>query len=378
MVVVNFYTKDCSSCDDLAPTYEALGEIVTDTAMSLVDTVHHIDFSEEEYEREVNAMAPVLITKLDCDDYPNICNEQNIRVYPSMRIYFDGVTEGEYQGHRTVMELVNWITQMEAKFKNPHELKMQRVIECEQYPFFDIIYFVLCDVTTHCFTFELNAVANERVIRSKEEEEWNYEISSRRAPMNVTQHVGCQISGTLYVDRAPGKFVIHSNSYGHSIASHMTNLSHVVNHFSFGSSQDQKYASDSSIKSSHRLQTSLHPLDERMYITTELHQAYHHHLQVITTEIEEVRRWTNENIARVYRIKATSHLSSYRHFIVPEAQFSYDMSPIAISYVTISKTWYGSLTCMFAIIGGTFTVIGLMDSGVSSVVPGKKSALYSY
>ena len=131
MVVVNFYSGDCSSCDDLAPTYEALGEIVTDTAMSLVDSLHHIEFSEEEYERKVNEMAPVLITKLDCSDYPNICNEQKVRAYPSMRIYFDGVAEGEYQGHRTVMELVSWITQMEAKFRKPHELKMQKVIECE-------------------------------------------------------------------------------------------------------------------------------------------------------------------------------------------------------------------------------------------------------
>ena len=226
----------------------------------------------------------------------------------------------------------------------------------------------------------MNAVANERVIRTKEEEDWNHEISIRRAPLNITQHAGCQISGTLDVDRAPGKFVIHSNSYGHSIAPHMTNLSHIINHFSFGSIQDQKFASDSLIKSSPRLQTSLHPLDEHTFITSELHQAHHHHLQVVTTEIEKnmVHKFqlTKEMIARVYRIKATSHLSSYRHFIVPEAQFSYDMSPIAISYATISKTWYEYITCLLAIIGGTFTVIGLMDSGISSVIPGKKSVLY--
>ena len=90
MVLVNFYTTDCPSCDDLGPTYEALGEIVTDTAMSLVDDRNELDYSEEEYENRVNEVAPVLVTKLDCNEYPDVCDKQSVKVYPSIRIYFDG------------------------------------------------------------------------------------------------------------------------------------------------------------------------------------------------------------------------------------------------------------------------------------------------
>lgn len=130
-VLVYFYAKDCQSCDDLNPTIEALGEIVTDTAMTIVDELSEDEYSEEEYEKQVNEMAPVLITKLDCDDYPDICTEENVKVYPSIHLYFDGVSRSVYQGHRTVMEIVHWLSEMEAQFLQPYERKMHSVVECK-------------------------------------------------------------------------------------------------------------------------------------------------------------------------------------------------------------------------------------------------------
>jgi hypothetical protein len=219
-------------------------------------------------------------------------------------------------------------------------------------------------------------------VRNEEEQDWNDSVSNRRAPsltslLNTTQHPGCQISGSLMVDEAPGKFVIHSKSYGHSIATHMTNLSHVVHHFSFGDPKDQEYVANSWSNSPPKLQKSLHPLDGHGYVTNELHQAYHHHLQVVTTEIDEstIKKWARASIARVYRTKAMSHLSSYHQYIVPEAIFSYDLSPITISYMQISRSWYDYLTGVLAIIGGTFTVIGMMDSGMSSLLSRRKKSV---
>lgn len=131
MVFVNFYTNDCSNCDDVAPTFEALGEIVTDTGMSLVDKHTQNKYSDDEYEQAVNEWAPVLVTKLNCDDYPSICYEQKVKVYPTMRVYIDGKEQGDYLGHRTVMELVHWLRIVEAKHRNPEELRMQAVLECK-------------------------------------------------------------------------------------------------------------------------------------------------------------------------------------------------------------------------------------------------------
>lgn len=87
-------------------------------------------YTDEEYETAVNNMAPVLVTKLNCSLNPSICNGQGIRVYPTMRAFVDGEAKGDYNGHRTVMELVRWLSHVEAENREPGELKMQRIIEC--------------------------------------------------------------------------------------------------------------------------------------------------------------------------------------------------------------------------------------------------------
>ena len=131
---VNFYTDDCKHCRSLAPTWEALGEIITDTSMNIVDehmSENGLDkYSDKEYESAVNNMAPVLVTKVNCSLYPSICNEQSIRVYPTMRLFVDGEAKGEYNGHRTVMELVAWVSHIESENREPGQLKMPKVAEC--------------------------------------------------------------------------------------------------------------------------------------------------------------------------------------------------------------------------------------------------------
>lgn len=143
---VLFYVNDCINCDNVMPTWEALGEVVTDTSMHMLEEhmdetdVGHLDYSDDEYETAVNHMAPVLVTKLNCSLNPGVCDEQGIRIYPTMRVYVDGEAKGDYNGHRTVMELVHWLRHIEAENREPGELKMHNVMTRE-------IICVLCQVT---------------------------------------------------------------------------------------------------------------------------------------------------------------------------------------------------------------------------------------
>ena len=50
-------------------------------------------------------------------------------MYPTMRVFVDGEAKGDYNGHRTVMELVHWLSHIEAEHREPGELKMQTVLE---------------------------------------------------------------------------------------------------------------------------------------------------------------------------------------------------------------------------------------------------------
>merc|ERR1712154_668995 len=48
------------------------------------------------------------------------------------------------------------------------------------------------------------------------------------------EHPSCQVSGFLMVNRVPGNFHIEAKSKNHNLNAAMTNLTHVVNHLSFG------------------------------------------------------------------------------------------------------------------------------------------------
>jgi thiol-disulfide isomerase/thioredoxin len=342
---VKFYTPNCPNCDDFAPTWETLGEIVTDTSMHMVDEFmeekgmdnHH--YSDEDYEQAVNVMAPVLVTRIDCVAHHDICIEQQIRAYPTMRLFIDGKAAGDYDGHRTVMELVHWLGSMEAEHREPGQLKMHKVLKR----------------------------ASERTVRSEEERIWNNALMNHRAPSplwNTTRHPGCQLVGHITVDTAPGKFLIQARSYGKDFAAHMTNVSHIVHHFSFGDVEAQN-GGWKGIPST--FVQSLHPLDGNVYVTSGLHQAYHHYMRVVTTEFGDAHliKWSRDKMRRAYRILSNTQLSTYRTSIVPEAKFEYDLSPIAVSYLEVSRNWYDYSTGLLAIIGGTFTIIGMIESSIS-------------
>ena len=73
-----------------------------------------------------------------------------------------------------------------------------------------------------------------------------------------------------------------------------------------------------------------------------------------------------------YQMLAQSQLSHYEEDVVPEAKFIYDLSPVAISFREKTRKWYDYLTSVMAIIGGSFTVVGMMESTVYSISSKKR------
>jgi len=74
-----------------------------------------------------------------------------------------------------------------------------------------------------------------------------------------------------------------------------------------------------------------------------------------------------------YQILSSSQLSYYRNDIVPEAKFSFDPSPIAVHHrIAPKKHWYDYLTSVMAIVGGTFTVIGMLENSINAAMSKKR------
>lgn len=120
---VDFYASWCSHCRDLAPTWETLAEVMTDSAIEKVDNhmdEHNHDYNDEEYEEAVKLALPVVVGKIDCVMHGELCQKQNIRGYPTLRLFVDGEFKSDYRGHRTVIEMTNWLAGMEEAHKKDH------------------------------------------------------------------------------------------------------------------------------------------------------------------------------------------------------------------------------------------------------------------
>ena len=163
------------------------------------------------------------------------------------------------------------------------------------------------------------------------------------------------------------------------------------------------------------VKTKIYPMDGNVYTTHELHEAYHHYLKVVTTKVDGLTMGKRQ--LKAYQILPSSQLAYYRSDMVPEvrypsieiaypertslfsfcvwkhncfsflstkltlcrlfisfrhfsfqAKFAYDLSPIAVSYRRSSRHWYDYATQLLAIIGGVFTVVGMVESSIEATV----------
>ena len=57
---------------------------------------------------------------------------------------------------------------------------------------------------------------------------------------------------------------------------------------------------------------------------------------------------------------------------MPQARFSYDLSPMSVNIVRKGKHFYEFITSMCALIGGTFTVVGLLSAFLNMIFKPKK------
>lgn len=360
-VFVDFFANWCSHCRDLAPTWETLAEVMYEVAETRVDNhmeKHQIrEYSDEEYTAAVAVELPILIGKVDCVHHQALCMEYNIRAYPTLKFFVDGGEKGDYRGHRTVVELAHFIESMEKEHKGKDTVK----------------------------STEAKDVATERTIKTDAHEAYARALSAGRHKITHAwadeDHPACQISGFLLVDRAPGNFHIQAQSKGHDLAAHMTNVSHIINHLSFGKPFSKYFIKEGLKNTPDGFLETTRPFDGNVYVTHNDHEAHHHYLKVITTDFDDAKaKKANKKKAfyrapepnRAYQILQSSQLSLYQADIVPEAKFTYDLSPIAVSYSKTSRAWYDYFTSLMAIIGGTFTVVGMMESGIHSISSKKR------
>jgi len=172
------------------------------------------------------------------------------------------------------------------------------------------------------------------------------------APMGAD---GCIIQGSLLVNRVPGNFHISAHSNSHSLHMPAINLSHVVHHLSFGRAltlpEFQSLPKE--------VAAAWNPLHGTAFVARTQNVTIEHYLKVVHTTFE--RQPSPATHINTYQYTINSH--QYEdHSAYPALVFSYELAPVEVIVRLEQESFASFLTQICAIVGGVFTVTGLVDS----------------
>lgn len=335
-VFVDFFASWCSHCQALAPTWEVFAKIMNDATNEVNPEDTEDGYKKNELREAEQLDASVLIAKVDCVKHHTLCQANSIMAYPTLRLFVKGKAFQNYRGHRMVTDFIQFLNYAETYLGEKGVLDMSEINEAVGKHM---------DVTLEDRHW---AEALERARHHHHKPEWNPDL-----------HPGCQISGSIVVGRVPGNFYIQAYSPHHDLSPAMTNLSHEIHHLEFSPGRDSQRITGRDVLPKD-ITLSRHPMDGNVYVTRNLHEAYHHYVKLITTN------------DRFFQVLQSTQLASYEAEEVPEAKFIIDLSPIAVRYKKESRHWYDYFTSVMAIVGGTFTVVGFLNAGIHRVATAKK------
>lgn len=202
--------------------------------------------------------------------------------------------------------------------------------------------------------------------------DWMEHMTNEHQHVQSRQHTeeGCLVLGSVWVNRVPGKFIITAKSRGHDFDPKATNLSHIVHHFSFGSDLPKhifRHLPED-------VRRNINPMDGKLFVNTDEHTTHEHYVKVVSTHYRVGKSSIlNRGDSMGYQMATSNH--RYKSDpSVPEAKFSFDLSPTAVVIIQGGKRWYEFVTSLCAIIGGIFTVVSLFDGAVYSISKKVKGA----
>jgi len=281
----------------------------------------------ERYDPEMDGR--IILGKVDCTEEADLCRRHHIQGYPSIRIFRKGSDlrddhgqhdHESYHGDRDTDTLVKTMENLVA----PIPLESQRL-----------------------------ALEN------------NQDDAKRPAPLVG----GCRIEGFVRVKKVPGNLVISARSGAHSFDASKMNMSHIIYHLSFGNKISPEVLRDMKRVVPH-LGESHDKLNGREYITlpgdSNANVTIEHYLQIVKTEVI-TRRTLYENKA-VQEYEYTAHSSLVHSLDIPVAKFHFQLSPMQVLILENSKSFSHFITNLCAIIGGVFTVAGILDSVVHNTM----------
>ncbi|KAF7833868.1 protein disulfide-isomerase 5-4 [Senna tora] len=303
ILVVNFYAPWCYWSQRLKPSWEKAAKII-----------------RERYDPEMDGR--ILLGKVDCTQEGDLCRRHHIQGYPSIRIFRKGSDVRNDHGH------------------HDHDS-----------------YYGDRDTESLVKTMEnlVTSLPTESRKLALEDKSDVGENAKRPAPPSG----GCRVEGYVRVKKVPGNLIISARSDAHSFDASQMNMSHVINHLSFGRKLSPRVMSDVKRLIPY-VGISHDRLNGRSFINNRdlgANVTIEHYLQIVKTEVI-----TKKDYKLVEEYEYTAHSSLAQSLNIPVAKFHFELSPMQVLVTENQKSFSHFITNVCAIIGGVFTVAGIVDS----------------
>ena len=181
---------------------------------------------------------------------------------------------------------------------------------------------------------------------------------------------GCQFIGNINVMRVPGNFHVSSHSYQRTLHNLFNSnkdftydISHKINHISFGDESDIQY-----VKNTFDV-GNVSPLDGiEKKSDPKVRKMFEYYLKVVPTQYNEI----NGKSFDVYQFSSNSNDVKGNMFF-PTLYFRFDIAPILIRYQQYKESSFEFFVQLCAIVGGIYSVIGIIDTLVNRLLRSSKS-----
>ncbi|KAM5585724.1 protein disulfide-isomerase 5-3 [Rosa sericea] len=302
ILVVNFYAPWCYWSNRLKPSWEKAAKIM-----------------RERYDPETDGR--ILLAKVDCTEEGDLCRRNHIQGYPSIRIFRKGSDLREDHGHH----------EHESYYGDRDTDSLVKTMEALVAPI---------------------PLESEKLALGG-----NNETENAKRPAPLTG--GCRIEGYVRVKKVPGNLIISAHSGTHSFDASQMNMSHYISHLSFGRTIAPKVMSDVKRLIPY-LGRSHERLNGRSFINHRdigANVTIEHYLQIVKTEVI-----TGRSHKLIEEYEYTAHSSLIQSLNIPVAKFHFELSPMQVLVTENQKSFSHFITNVCAIIGGVFTVAGILDS----------------
>jgi hypothetical protein len=175
-------------------------------------------------------------------------------------------------------------------------------------------------------------------------------------------HEGCNLFGFLEVNKVAGNFHVAPGKAFQSpqgqlvhefkpFDTHTYNVSHIIHSLSFGVHYPSR----------------VNPLDGSQAILKDGSGVFQYFVKVVPTTYEFAGGPSLDSCQYSVTDQFKSAHDPSKGFVLPGVFFIYDISPIKVKFTEKQQSFTYFLTSLCAIVGGVFTVAGIIDSAIYSM-----------